>query len=100
VDITDLKYARSGDADIAYQRWGAGPDVIIIPGLVGNVELAWEEEVYRRARETSVNISAYSSSISVASAVRIVSIRHPPSSSGSTTSRPSWMPKGSNEHTW
>ena len=51
MDISDLKYARSGDADIAYQRFGTGPDLIIIPGLVGNVELSWEEEVYRRARE-------------------------------------------------
>ena len=51
MDISDIKYARSGDLNIAYQRFGAGPDVVIIPGLVSNVELAWEHEVYRRARE-------------------------------------------------
>jgi class 3 adenylate cyclase len=51
MDISELKYARSGDVDIAYQQYGSGPDLVIIPGLVCNVELAWEEEVYRRVRE-------------------------------------------------
>jgi class 3 adenylate cyclase/alpha-beta hydrolase superfamily lysophospholipase len=51
VDVSDIKYARSGDLNIAYQRFGAGPDLVIIPGLVCNVELAWEHEVYRRCRE-------------------------------------------------
>lgn len=51
IDVSEMRYARSGDIDIAYQRFGTGPDLVIIPGLVGNVELAWEEEIYRRARE-------------------------------------------------
>ena len=51
MDISDIRYARSGDLNIAYQRFGSGPDVVIIPGLVSNVELAWEHEVYRRVRE-------------------------------------------------
>ena len=51
MDISDIRYARSGDLNIAYQRFGSGPDVVIIPGLVSNVELAWEQEVYRRVRE-------------------------------------------------
>jgi len=51
MDISDVRYARSGDLNIAYQRWGAGPDLVVIPGLVSNVELAWEHEVYRRVRE-------------------------------------------------
>ena len=51
MNITELKYARNGDVDIAYQQYGSGPDVVVIPGLVCNVELAWEEHVYRRARE-------------------------------------------------
>ena len=51
MDISEIKYARSGDLNIAYQRFGSGPDVVIIPGMVCNVELAWEHEVYRRARE-------------------------------------------------
>src|SRR5512145_1582563 len=51
MDVSEIRYARSGDLNIAYQRFGSGPDVVIIPGLVSNVELAWEHEVYRRARE-------------------------------------------------
>src|SRR5262245_45419157 len=51
MDISEIKYARSGDLNIAYQRFGSGPDVVITPGLISNVELAWEHEVYRRARE-------------------------------------------------
>jgi class 3 adenylate cyclase len=49
--ISDLKYARSDNIDIAYQQYGSGPDIVIIPGLVSNVELAWEEHTYRRVRE-------------------------------------------------
>ena len=45
IDISDIRYARSGDLNIAYQRYGSGPDLVIIPGLVSNVELAWEHEV-------------------------------------------------------
>jgi len=51
MDISDVKFAKSGNVHIAYQRYGAGPDVVIIPPLVGNVELGWEQETYRRARE-------------------------------------------------
>jgi len=51
MDISDIRYARSGDLNIAYQRFGSGPDLVIIPGLVSNVELSWEHEVYRRSRE-------------------------------------------------
>jgi class 3 adenylate cyclase len=51
VDISDVRFAKSGDVHLAYQRYGAGPDVILVPGLVSNVELGWEQEVYRRARE-------------------------------------------------
>ncbi len=64
MDISDIKYARSGDLNIAYQRFGSGPDVVIIPGMVCNVELAWEHEVYRRAREHRQVPSACSSSTS------------------------------------
>jgi len=51
MEISDIKFAKSGDVHIAYQRFGSGPDVVLIPGLISNVELAWEQEVYRRARE-------------------------------------------------
>ena len=51
MNVSDVKFARSGDLHIAYQRFGSGPDVVIIPPIVSNVELAWEQEIYRRARE-------------------------------------------------
>ena len=51
MNISDVKFAKSGDVHLAYQRYGAGPDVVLIPGLVSNVELGWEQEVYRRVRE-------------------------------------------------
>ncbi len=38
------QYAKAGDLHIAYQVVGEGPiDVLFVPGLVSNVELAWEE---------------------------------------------------------
>ena len=37
-------YARSGQMHIAYQTVGEGPvDLVFLPGIVSNVELAWEE---------------------------------------------------------
>jgi hypothetical protein len=37
------RYARSGDARIAYQVIGNGPfDLIFVPGFVSNVEHLWE----------------------------------------------------------
>jgi class 3 adenylate cyclase len=51
MEISDVQFAKSGDLHIAYQRYGSGPDVVVIPPLVSNVELGWEQEVYRRVRE-------------------------------------------------
>jgi class 3 adenylate cyclase len=51
MEISDVRFAKSGDVHIAYQRYGAGPDVVIIPPLVSNVELGWEQEIFRRVRE-------------------------------------------------
>ncbi len=47
----DTLYALSDGIHIAYQRFGAGPDVVLIPPLVSNVELAWDHELYRRVLE-------------------------------------------------
>ena len=39
----DTKYARSGDVRIAYQITGSGPiDMVIAPGTVSHLDLAWE----------------------------------------------------------
>jgi pimeloyl-ACP methyl ester carboxylesterase len=38
------QYAKSGRVSIAYQVVGEGPtDLILVPGFVSHVELAWEE---------------------------------------------------------
>jgi class 3 adenylate cyclase len=47
----DIKFAKSGDVNIAYDTWGSGPPLVLIPGLAANIEVSWEHEVYRRARE-------------------------------------------------
>ena len=51
MEISDIRFAKSGDINLAYQRYGAGKDVVLIPPIVSNVELGWEEETYRRVRE-------------------------------------------------
>ena len=40
-----VKYARSGDVSIAYAVTGSGPDVVIVPGWVSNVESMWSDLV-------------------------------------------------------
>jgi pimeloyl-ACP methyl ester carboxylesterase len=44
MDVPDTRYARSGDVSIAYQVLGTGPlDLVVVPGMVSNVELDWHE---------------------------------------------------------
>jgi class 3 adenylate cyclase/pimeloyl-ACP methyl ester carboxylesterase len=46
------RYARSGEASIAYQVMGEGPlDLLFLPGWISQVEHAWEEPALRRFRE-------------------------------------------------
>lgn len=43
------KFAKSGDAHIAYQVVGSGPlDLLYVAGWVSNVELAWQDASYAR----------------------------------------------------
>ena len=45
----ETKYARSGDFSIAYQVMGDGPlDLVHIPGLISNLDTAWENPKYER----------------------------------------------------
>jgi pimeloyl-ACP methyl ester carboxylesterase/DNA-binding CsgD family transcriptional regulator len=44
-----VRYARSGDLSIAYQVLGTdGPDVVLVPGFVSHLDLAWEEPCLSR----------------------------------------------------
>jgi class 3 adenylate cyclase len=52
------RYARSGEAHIAYQVVGDGPfDVVFVPGFISNLDLTWDEPP--RARFLN-RIAAYS----------------------------------------
>ncbi len=48
MQVPETHYARVGDLRIAYQKWGEGPLLMIIPDLISNVEIMWEHELYRR----------------------------------------------------
>jgi hypothetical protein len=37
------RYAKSGDVHIAYQVFGAGPNLVVAPGFVSHVENSWDE---------------------------------------------------------
>ena len=51
MQVPETRYARVGDLRLAYQEWGEGPPVLMIPALVSNVEVWWEHELYRRSLE-------------------------------------------------
>lgn len=45
MEIPETRYARSGDVSVAYQVTGDGPfDVVVVPGFLSHVELAWRNE--------------------------------------------------------
>jgi class 3 adenylate cyclase len=40
----EIRYARSGDVNIAYQVTGEGPlDLVLVPGFISHLELDWKE---------------------------------------------------------
>src|SRR5689334_20588733 len=44
-----IRYADSGNVKIAYQVLGDGPgDLVLVPGFISNVEVAWEEPCLAR----------------------------------------------------
>lgn len=50
--VPETRYARSTDGlRLAYQEWGEGPRVLVVPGLLSNVELQWEHEFFVRINE-------------------------------------------------
>jgi pimeloyl-ACP methyl ester carboxylesterase/class 3 adenylate cyclase len=45
----ETRYAHAGDVRVAYQVVGDGPrDLVVVPGFVSNLELAWEHPPYER----------------------------------------------------
>ena len=51
MEVPEVRFARSGDVNIAYERYGSGPDVVVVPPLVSNIEIQWEHELWRRVLE-------------------------------------------------
>jgi pimeloyl-ACP methyl ester carboxylesterase len=41
-DIPQTRFVRSGEVDLAYQVFGAGEDLVAIPGLPSHLEVMWE----------------------------------------------------------
>ena len=51
MQVPETRYARVGDLRLAYQQWGEGPRLMIIPALISNIEIWWEHELFRRSLE-------------------------------------------------
>ena len=44
MEVPEVQFTKSGDVNLAYQRWGTGPDVVVIPPLVSNIEIIEVED--------------------------------------------------------
>ncbi len=44
-----VQFVNCDGLSIAWQQWGAGPNVLVVPPLVSNVEVSWEHEFNRRS---------------------------------------------------
>ena len=51
MQVPDVRYARSNDLRLAYQQWGSGPRLLLVPALVSNMEVSWEHEYIVRIYE-------------------------------------------------
>ena len=50
--VSEVRYARSGDVNIAYRVAGEGPfDVVFVPGTTSHVEVAWDVPFLRALYE-------------------------------------------------
>ena len=48
MNVPDVRYAKSGNVNIAYQVTGDGPfDLVFVPGYITHLELHWEMPVFR-----------------------------------------------------
>jgi class 3 adenylate cyclase/pimeloyl-ACP methyl ester carboxylesterase len=52
MNVPTVKFATtSDDVRIAYTVWGEGPPLVIVPPIISNVEVVWENAIYRRVFE-------------------------------------------------
>jgi class 3 adenylate cyclase/alpha-beta hydrolase superfamily lysophospholipase len=46
-DLPTTRYAKTADGvHIAYQVWGEGPDLVMVPGFISHLEVAWDSPGY------------------------------------------------------
>ena len=47
--VPEIRYAKAGDIQIAYQVFGDGTrDLVVVPGWLSNLEILWEDPAYAR----------------------------------------------------
>ena len=50
--VPQTKYARTTDGlRLAYQQWGDGPRLMIVPALLSKMEVVWELEYFVRIHD-------------------------------------------------
>jgi class 3 adenylate cyclase/DNA-binding SARP family transcriptional activator len=49
--VPDINFVDVDGVAIAWQQYGNGPDLVLIPPLASNIELIWEQPVFRRYLE-------------------------------------------------
>ena len=56
--MSEVRFARSGDIDVAYRVVGEGPvDLVYVEGAYTHLEIAWELPQYRRYCERLAEFS-------------------------------------------
>lgn len=59
-DLPPIRYARNGDVHIAYQQFGTGDiDLVGIPPVAQNIEVAWEHPTFRQLFTGLASFSRY-----------------------------------------
>lgn len=60
VEPPDTRYPRTGGLNVAYQVVGDGPiDLVEVPGVMGNLETAWQQPAMARFHESCARFARY-----------------------------------------
>ncbi len=49
--VPEVRYVHNDGVRLAWMEWGAGPDVVLVPGLFSHIEVSWEHEYSRRIND-------------------------------------------------
>ena len=47
-EVPEVRWARNGDVHLAYQSFGEGVPCLMLPGIISNIEVMWEQVDSRR----------------------------------------------------